>query len=208
MRFLKQSTAITIHLGPLVDATDGFTLETALTASTSEVELWKAGALTPLDISARTFTHRGNGIYTVTLIATDVDTAGMMVIHTHVAGSRPVAHEFMVLPETTYDAMVTGAPLPADMTRISGNASAATLMTFSALAIKNFTVGSGSSTTRIATNLTESASGHWNGRSLLFVSGTLAGQGTSITGYNGSTKELTVNGLTMEPTSGDIAVIV
>jgi hypothetical protein len=208
MRFLKQTTAITIHLGPLVDATDGFTLETGLTASTSDVDLWKAGALSPLDISGRTFTHRGNGIYTVTLLASDVDTAGMMVIHTHIPGARPVQHEFMVLPATTYDAMVTGTPLPADMTRIAGNATAATLATFGFLGIKNFTVQTGSTTSRVVTNLTESVSDHWNGRTVVFISGALAGQASTITDYNGSTKELVVNTLTAAPTAGDIAVIV
>lgn len=208
MRLLKKSTAVVVHLGPFVDATDGFTLETALAASTSDVELWKAGATAPVDISGRTWTHRSNGVYTVSLLTTDLDTAGPLFISTQITGARPVAHEFMVLPDTTYDALVSGAALPADMTKVNGNAAAAGNLTFGGLGMKPITIGSGSTTTRIATNLTESASDHWKGGTLVFVSGTLSGQRTSITGYNGTTKELTVSALTQAPSNGDLAVIV
>jgi hypothetical protein len=207
MRFLKQSTAVLLQIGPFVDATDGFTAETALTPSSSDVELWKHNAVTAVNIFNRTWVHLGNGIYTVTLLTTDVDTAGPLSIHGHISGARPVWHEFMVLPATSYDAIVGGSPLPADMLRVNGNASAAGNLVFGALAIKPVTIGSGSSTTRIATNLTESAGDHWNGRTLAFVSGALAGQASTITDYNGSTKELVVNALTTAPVSGDIAVI-
>lgn len=207
MRFLKQNTAAVVVLGPFVDATDAVTAETALSPSASNVELFKSGGTSAVDISARSWTHIGNGQYRVTLTTSDMDTAGPAIIHAHISGARPVWHEFNVLAEATYDAMISGSPLPSNMTQVVGNGTAATLAAFGFLGLKNFTVGSGSTTTRIATNLTEAQSGHWAGGSLVFISGSLQGQRTSISDYNGTTKELTVAALTQAPSAGDIAVI-
>lgn len=208
MRFLKQSTSAIVTVGPFVDATDGVTAETGLTPSSTNVRLYKAGGTSAVDIYDATWTHIGLGMYRVTLTTSHTDTAGPLTITAQISGALPVNHEFNVLAATAYEAMITGSPIPADMTRVNSNATAATLMTFPALTIKNLTVGSGSSTTRVATNLTEAVNDHWNGRSMVMVSGTLAGQAVSITDYNGSTKELIVSGFTSEPSSGDIAVIV
>lgn len=208
MRFLKQSTGVIVQLGPFVDATDGVTAETALSPSSTNVRLYKAEGTTAVDIYDATWTHIGLGEYRVTLTSTHTDTAGPLTIVAQISGARPVVHEFNVLASTSYDALMSGAAIPSNMTKLAGNATAAELMYYPALGIKPVTVGSGSSTTRIATNLTESVSDHWNGGTLIFVSGTLAGQRTSITDYNGSTKELTVSALTAAPSAGDIAVIV
>ena len=208
MRNIEQSTEVIVTLGPFVDATDGFTEETGLSPSATNVRLYKAGATASVDIAAATWTHVENGVYRVTLTTSHTDTAGPMLIVASITGARQVSHEFNVLAATAYDALVSGSALPANMTQVVGNATAATLMVFPALTIKNFTVGSGSSVTRIATNLTESVGDFWNGRTLIFVNGTLAGQAATITDYNGSTRELTVAALTSAPASGDSAVIV
>lgn len=208
MRYLKQSTSVVVVIGPFVDATDAVTAETALSPAASNVELFKSGGTSAVDISARSWTHIGNGQYRVTLTTSDVDTAGSMLIHAHISGARPVWHEFNVLAETAYDAMISGSALPSNMTQVVGNGTAATLAAFGFLGLKNFTVGSGSTTTRIVTNLTEAQSGHWAGGTVVFISGTLAGQRASISDYNGTTKELTISALTQAPSNGDNAVIV
>ena len=176
MRNIKQSTAVILTLGPFVQAADGFTAMTALSPSATNVRLYKAGATASVDISAATWTHIEFGIYRVTLTTSHTDTAGPMHIVAAISGARPVTHEFNVQAATAYDALVTGTQIPADVTKIGGNATAAVLATFTALGAKNFTVGSGSTTTRIATDLTESASSHWSGRSIVFISGSLSGQ--------------------------------
>lgn len=208
MRYLKQSTAVVLTLGPFVDATDAVTAETALSPSANNVELYKSGATSAVDISTRTWTHIGSGVYRVTLLTTDVDTAGPLVIHAHISGARPVFHEFNVLDDMPYDTLVSGDAIDANMTQIYSNATAAANQAFLGSAVQAVTVGSGSTTTRIATNLTESASSHWVGRTIVFLSGTLALQAASITGYNGSTKELTVNAMTAAPVNGDTAILV
>jgi hypothetical protein len=208
MRFLKQSTSVVVQLGPFVDATDGFTDKTALSPAAADVTLAKAGGTTLTNIGDQTWTHMGNGLYRVTLSTAHTDTAGPLVIHGHIAGARHVFAEFNVLAATAYDALMSGSALPSNMTQIVGNSTAATLAVFPALTIQSVTVGSGSSVTRVATNLTESVADHWNGRSLVFITGALAKQATTITDYNGTTKELTVAALTSAPAAGDLAVIV
>jgi hypothetical protein len=208
MRILKKSTAVTIQLGPFVDATDGFTLKTALNPGANDVELYKAGATSPVDVSSRSWTHRANGVYTIALLAGDVDTAGPLFISTQITGARPVAHEFVVVAASAYDALMSGTPIPSNLTQISGNATSAVNLTFTMLGVEQFTVQSGSTVNRIATDLTQSISSHWKDRTIVMFSGALKGQAARITGYNGATKELTVEGLTSAPSPGDTAVIV
>ena len=208
MRFLKISTSVIVQLGPFVDATDAVTAETALSPSSTNVRLYKAGGTTAVDIYDATWTHIGLGMYRVTLTTSHTDTAGPLMIVAQISGARPVVHEFMVLPATTYDMMVSGTALPANMTQLVGNSTAATLMVFGALGLKNFTVASGSTTTTVETDLTEATNDHWNGRSIVFISGSLAGQAATISDYNGTTKAITVAALTSAPIAGDIAVIV
>lgn len=74
---------------------------------------------------------------------------------------------------------------------------------------------SGSTTTAVVLNATTGIDGaapssvddFYNGRVLVFTSGALAGQATSISDYNGTTKTLTVVALTGAPASGVTAVI-
>lgn len=58
------------------------------------------------------------------------------------------------------------------------------------------------STTEMTTNLTETTDDHYNGRVLVFTSGTLSGQATNITDYDGASKKLTFTALTEAPQTG------
>lgn len=208
MRMLKIATSAVVQLGPFVDATDGVTAETALSPSSTNVRLYKAGGTVAVDIYDATWTHIGLGMYRVTLTISHTDTAGPLMIVAQISGARPVVHEFMVLHADAYNSLISGTALPANVTQFAGNATAATLAVFGFSVLQNFSVQSGASAERIPTDLTESVSSHWVGRDILFVSGALAKQRASITGYNGTTKELTVSALTAAPSVGDIAVIV
>ena len=73
----------------------------------------------------------------------------------------------------------------------------------SAGTIVNSTATSGShSTTTMITNLTETQNDHFNGRVIVFTNGTLSGQATNITDYNGTTKTLTFTAVTQSPSNG------
>lgn len=77
-------------------------------------------------------------------------------------------------------------------------------------------VGVGSSTTSVVLNATTGIDGaapsavddFYNGRVLIFTSGALAGQATSVSDYTGATVTLTVVALTGAPASGVTAVLV
>jgi hypothetical protein len=105
-RWLRQSTAVTIQMGPALDRADGVTEETALAPT---VEISKAGAAFAARSSATAIAHDQNGWYRVELNATDTGTAGPLVAKFDDAATHlPVWHEFMVVPAVVYDALVAG----------------------------------------------------------------------------------------------------
>ena len=57
--------------------------------------------------------------------------------------------------------------------------------------------------TGFTTTLTEATNDHYNGRTLTFTSGPLAGQMTTILDYNGATKVVTVAAMTEAPANGN-----
>lgn len=64
------------------------------------------------------------------------------------------------------------------------------------------------STTQMTTDLTEATDDHYNGRSIVWTSGVLAGQASDITDYDGATKMLTYSTVTDSPSNGDDFIIV
>lgn len=111
MLYLKQSTAATIHVGPAVDATDGFTPETGLAAGTvDEIGVYKHAGTSLTSISGTTtLTHRAGGMYTATLSTSDTDTVGHLVFYMRDDSvCRPIRLEFTVLPANVYDSLVGG----------------------------------------------------------------------------------------------------
>jgi hypothetical protein len=64
------------------------------------------------------------------------------------------------------------------------------------------------STTQMTTDLTEATDDHYNGRSIVWTSGALAGQASDITDYDGTTKMLTYSVVTDSPSNGDTFIIV
>lgn len=109
MRYLKQSTAVDLAIGPFVDATDAVTAETALTITQPDIRLKKNGGAWGQKNAAQTLSHEENGWYEVSLDATDTGTLGVLALAVHEAGALPVWHEFMVLPANVYDSLVGGS---------------------------------------------------------------------------------------------------
>jgi hypothetical protein len=64
------------------------------------------------------------------------------------------------------------------------------------------------STTQMTTNLTEVTDEHYTGRTLIWISGNLAGQATDVTAYNGTTKMLTYTAVTEAPANTDEFILV
>lgn len=98
--------------------------------------------------------------------------------------------------------------------RIGGSASAATRLSLSANQIIPFTVDTATftptSTVFEADDITEATDDHFNGRIIIWTSGALSGQATSITDYelaNGKGK-FTVVGMTEAPANNDTGIII
>ena len=210
MQYLRQSTAVKAPHGPLVDQADGFTPETAVTLNSGEAFVLKQDGAAGVDISARTWTHIDEGVYNLSLSASDTDTCGMLTVLINRTGTaRPVKQTYMVIPANVYDSVILGTDyLLADAYQISGNTTAGTNLSAAALGIVTATVGTGSTTTTVKTGLSEVTNAHYHGRICVFTTGTRAGQAATISDYTGSTGTLTVTALTEAPTNGDLLVIV
>lgn len=209
---LRQSTAQTVVIGPFVDLTDGVTPETGLTLGAMDAaKIIKAGATANVDIAGLTWAHIANGFYALTFNTSAVDTLGRLTAYFAQAATfrGPLRQDFVVLSAHVYDSLVAySAQLGVDAVAINSNTDAASNLALAARGIVPVTVQSGSTLTVVTTNLTETTDDHYNGRTLLFVTGNLAGQGAEISDYNGTTKSLTVGQLTEAPGSGDIAIII
>jgi len=117
---LKQSTAVSIALGPFVDDTDGKTAETGLSIAQADVRLKKNDAGWGQKNDSNAATHEENGWYEVALDTTDTGTLGILIVNVSKSGALPVWREFMVVPASTYDALVSAsAPLPANITHVN-----------------------------------------------------------------------------------------
>src|SRR5688572_5887453 len=126
-QYLKQSTAATIPFGTFVDATDGFTVENALTISQADIRLSKNGAAFAQTNNAAGATFMENGTYGVPLDTTDTGTLGRLRVLVNESGARPVSQDFIVVPANTYDSLVSGSDaLNADMDELGGSATPVT----------------------------------------------------------------------------------
>lgn len=208
MLFLKKSTQVVVHVGPLVDATDMVTVETAISLSSGTAELYTAGATAAVAIHGNTWAHINGGVYRLTLTATDTGTAGPLLIHIHAAGMVPFALRGQVLDATVYDGLMTGTAIASNVVQLNSDAAAGANLAASAVGITTLTIQSGATTSQIPTNLTQTSNNFFAGRTLVITSGPLAGQAATISAYNGTTKYLTVSALTGTPGAGVSAVIV
>lgn len=112
-------------------------------------------------------------------------------------------------------ALVSGR-MSSDAVAISGSTTAADKLESHAAGVLNVVVGTGSTTTAIVLNATTGINGaapsatndFYNGRVLVFLTGSLAGQATDVTDYDGATVTATVTALTGAPSAGDTAVLV
>lgn len=109
MQWLKQSTSITIRIGPFLDEDDGKTVETGLTISQADIRLSKNGGAFAQSNDTGGATHDESGWYYLTLDATDINTLGRLLVNIHESGALPVWREFMVLPANVYNSLVAGS---------------------------------------------------------------------------------------------------
>lgn len=127
--WLKQSTAVTVKLGPFLDETDGKTAETALTLSQADIRLAKNGGDIAQKNNASACTHDELGYYDCPLSTTDTNTLGVLKLMVHESGALPVWQEFMVVPANVWDSL-----FGADRLQVHADEITAGLITSTALA--------------------------------------------------------------------------
>ncbi|CAE7345100.1 unnamed protein product, partial [Symbiodinium pilosum] len=122
---LKQSTAVTVKLGPFVDSTNGVTAETSLTISQADVRLSKAGGDYAQKNESSAATHDELGEYDVDLDTTDTATLGPLRVMVQESGALPVWRDFVVMPANVYDSLYSTDKLQVDAVEFSSSSSAA-----------------------------------------------------------------------------------
>jgi hypothetical protein len=125
MIYLKQSTAVTLKIGPFLDETDGKTAETGLTIAQADVRLSKNGGDIAQKGEATSCTHDELGIYGCPLNATDTGTLGRLQLWVHESGALPVWHDFMVITANVYDSLFSTDKLRIDVDQIAGGSQSA-----------------------------------------------------------------------------------
>lgn len=100
---LRQSTAVTLMMGPFLDENDGRTVETGLTIAQGSIKLSKNGGTKAQKNESSSAAHDSDGDYAVDLDATDTNTVGRLRVSIDVAGAGPVWDVFDVVEEAVYD---------------------------------------------------------------------------------------------------------
>lgn len=196
VEYLKQSTAVTLKIGPFVDETDGKTAETALTLSQADFRLSKNGGDFAQKNESTSGTHDEIGYYDVPVNTTDTGTLGRLLVAVHESGALPVWKEYMVLPANTYDSLVSGSDaLNADVDEWNGTA----IPGVDTAGYPKVTIKDGTGTGEIDTSsgLVKALD---PARRLIFVSS--AGN-DSNDGLSPSTAKLTLNGAAAVAAAGD-----
>lgn len=220
MKLLKQSTAVTLKLGPFYDATDAVTTETALTISQSDVILFKNNGAGAQKNDSSAATHDTAGVYGVPLNTTDTGTLGPLKIVINESGALGHEETWMVVPQNVYESFVqnTGR-LNINLMSITTEAggTSTTAITKLAAALDTQQTGTVDNTAFTATttvletsSVSTAAAEHWVGRVIIFKSGTLNQQATRITAYSLSSGRgrFTYNAVTSAPANGTEFVIV
>lgn len=105
MQWLKQSTAVTLKIGPFVDSTDGNTVEAGLTISQADVRLSKNGGDIAQKNEATSCTYDEVGMYDCPVDTTDTNTLGRLDLIVNESGALIVKHSYMVVPANVWDSL-------------------------------------------------------------------------------------------------------
>lgn len=162
-----------------------------------------------------TSTGTGSGLLTDKLTVSGAVSFGSTfgVTGTVTYNAFTVTNAFTVSGATTFTGAVTGTNGSNDLSgidikKISGSATAATNQRDAALAVYSGSVTGTSSTTTIVDSALTQGDNFWIGRVVVFLTGSLALQGTDITDFDAATDTLTVTALTSSPSTSDTYIIV
>lgn len=114
---LKQSTAQTVVIGPILDA-DGVAVTTAVIGNVSLAKNGTAAALT-----TETLTHLANGYYTLALTSSNTNTLGILAAFVNNTAMSMTVFRWNVIAAQVYDSLVSGSDLlQIDIQQLVGSA--------------------------------------------------------------------------------------
>lgn len=121
MLLAKQSTAMTVIVGPILDSAGA---EYA-SAVIGDMSISKNGGTLTAMAAAASLTYIANGMYTLVLTTGNLDTVGTAEISCNKSTYQMRQKEFQVVEEAIYDAMYAASAtglLPANVTQLLGSA--------------------------------------------------------------------------------------
>jgi len=128
MQFLREDTDATLMVGPFLDKTDGVTAETTVKLSAASAHGISRHDSTDFYTipDTRAFTHRSEGMYTISLSAADVSASGRgMIFFSKASQYLPVWHEVMIVPANVFDSLFSTDKLQVDIAQCGGSTVAA-----------------------------------------------------------------------------------
>lgn len=128
--------------------------------------------------------HEGNGIYSLALTSTEMEAARIAITIID-AATKEWEDQAIIITTYGHESAEHNTERMSG-TIVYGLAQTGTL-----------------STTQMTTDLIEVTNDHYNGRTLIFLSGDLKGQATDVTDYDGGSKMLTYTALTEIPANND-----
>lgn len=134
--------------------------------------------------------HEGNGIYSLALTAAEMQAARISITVIDQTATKEWEDQSIIITTYGHESAQHNTERMAG-TVVYGLAQTGTL-----------------STTQMTTDLAEVTDDHYNGRTLIFLSGNLKGQATDVTDYSGTNGLLTFTGLTEAPANNDQFVLV
>lgn len=190
--FLKQSTAVTITVGPFLDSTDGNSQETALTISQADVVLSKNGGTFAQKNNSTSCTHDTKGYYSCPLSTTDTNTLGILTVAIHESGALAVRQDYLVLAANVYDALVGGGDyLDVEVATLATAAVTSIVTGFQARSHSGTLQAGAAGTATLAADAS-AVDDYYNNSFLIVISSTGTVQVGWISDYVGSTKVCTM----------------
>lgn len=200
--WLKQSTAISVKIGPFLDETNGKDAEVGLTLTQADIRLSKNGGDIGQKTEANNATTDELGYYDCPLDETDTGTLGILQLFVHEAGALPVFHEYMVVPANVWDSFFGADVLHTDLTAaavdtvwdelMAGHVtpdSAAYVMRSITTLISDISQAQDGAAGSITLAAASSAvNDYYKGQVICIALGAGAGQARACYAYNGGTK--------------------
>jgi hypothetical protein len=125
MQLLKQSTAVSVLVGPVLDSAGAAYTGMVI----GDFNITKNGTSAAM-AAAATATHDHNGHYVIALTTGNTDTLGQLSISCNKATYAMPAKSFSVLPAATFDALITNAAGAANGLLVAGSNAATTFASF------------------------------------------------------------------------------